>query len=261
MPSIRIRPVALTIAGSDSGGGAGLQADLKTFAACGVHGTTVVTAVTAQNPQAILAVAPCSPRLLAQQLDAIFSALTPAAVKTGLLVNAQQIRVIAQILARHPRIPLVVDPVMVATSGRRLLATSALRTLCQTLLPRALLVTPNLAEAAILAQRTVRTLEEMHTAAREIHTRFGCAVLVKGGHLIGATKATDCLFDGTKFWLLPSRRIGGVTTHGTGCTLSAAICAGLARGEKLPEAVQLGKKFITRAIQQSYRCGRYWNLG
>lgn len=261
MASFRIRPVALTIAGSDSGGGAGLQADLKTFAACGVHGTTVVTAVTAQNPHAILAVASCPPRLLAQQLDAVFSELPPAAVKTGLLVNARQIRVIAEILARHPRIPLVVDPVMVATSGRRLLATSALRTLCQTLLPRATLLTPNLAEAAILAGRTIRNLDEMCTAAREIYTRFGCAVLVKGGHLTGRSEATDCLFDGTKVWLLPSRRISGVTTHGTGCTLSAAICAGLARGESLPKAVQQGKKFVTRAIRQSYRCGKHWNLG
>jgi hydroxymethylpyrimidine kinase/phosphomethylpyrimidine kinase len=261
MAQFRIRPVALTIAGSDSGGGAGLQADLKTFAACGVHGTTVVTSLTAQNPRQILATAPCPPKLLRQQLEAVFSELRPAAIKTGLLTNAAQIRLLAEFLGRYPEIPLVVDPVMVATSGRRLLVPGALSALCRELLPRATLVTPNLPEAAVLSGGPVQSIEAMRSTARRIHDRFGCAVLVKGGHLDDSAGATDCLFDGKRTWLLKSRRIAGVTTHGTGCTLSAAICAALARGENLADAVKQGKKKVTQAIRRSYRSGNHWHLG
>jgi len=255
-------PVALTIAGSDSGGGAGIQADLKTFAALGVHGTSVLTCITAQNPRKVLGVETCSSGILRKQLAAVFAELAPAAVKTGMLLNRENIRVIVGFLKKaKPRPPLVVDPVMVSTSGVRLLAKDAVAELQASLLPLATLTTPNLDEATILTGHKISSLEQMRAAARELHDRFGCAVLVKGGHLKGSREAADIFFDGKNELLLSAPFIKGITTHGTGCTYSAAICAALAGGHDLPEAVTIGKTYITAAIRNSYRVGQHFVLG
>jgi hydroxymethylpyrimidine/phosphomethylpyrimidine kinase len=263
MKARKILPVALTIAGSDSGGGAGIQADLKTFAACGVHGASAIACLTAQNPRRVLAVAPCPPKLLQRQIEAVFAELPPRAVKTGLLHSAANVRVVADFFkartARRP-IPLVVDPVMVSTSGAELLAPAARKVLMEKILPLATLVTPNLDEAEILAGQKIRGPEDLRAAARKIYSRFGGAVLAKGGHLTDSREAVDIFFDGKTELLLSAPFIQGVSTHGTGCTYSAAICAGLALGLELPRAVELGKQFITAAIAGSYQIGAHFAL-
>lgn len=248
-------PVALTVAGSDSGGGAGIQADLKTFDVLGVHGTSAVSCLTAQNPRRILAVEPCRPEFVRRQLEAIFAEFRPSAVKTGMLYSAPIIRAMAAFLRGRPQIPLVVDPVMVASSGKRLLKALALRALCADLLPLATLITPNLAEAEVLTGRPVRSPEDMRAAARRLHQRFGGAVLVKGGHLRGCDEALDLLFDGRHEWLLRAPFIRGVKTHGTGCVYSAAICAWLARGSSLPDAVRQAKVYLTGLIAKAPLAG------
>jgi hydroxymethylpyrimidine/phosphomethylpyrimidine kinase len=255
-------PVALTIAGSDSGGGAGIQADLKTFAALGVHGTSAIACLTAQNPRRVAAVEACSPKMLRQQIEAVFEELKPATVKTGMLYTAENIGVVARYLGRRSgRRPLVVDPLMISTSGSILLQPAAMKALREKLLPLATLITPNLDEAEILTGRKIKSLEAMRTVAREIHGRYGSAVLVKGGHLKGSREAADIFFDGETELLLSAPLVKGVRTHGTGCTYSAAICALLALGRDLPEAVELGKEFITAAINYSRRVGRHQTLG
>jgi hydroxymethylpyrimidine/phosphomethylpyrimidine kinase len=249
-------PVALTIAGSDSGGGAGIQADLKTFAALGVHGTSAIACLTAQNPKRVLAVEPCSPTMLRQQIEAVFAELKPAAVKTGMLFSAKNISVVAEFF-RNSKLKtqnskLVVDPLMISTSGAKLLEPAAIKILTEKLLPLAALVTPNLDETEILAGQKISSVEKMRAAARKIHARFGCAVLVKGGHLKNSAEAVDIFFDGGTELLLSAPFVKDVRTHGTGCTYSAAICAALALGHNLPHAVELGKHFITSAIVNSY---------
>ena len=246
------RPAALTIAGSDSGGGAGIQADLKTFAALNAHGTSAITCVTAQNPGRVTGVGPCKPDLVLKQIEAVFAEFRPAAVKTGMLFSSAIIRVVAEFFQNGQRPPLIVDPVMVATSGARLLEPSASKKLKNDLLPLAALVTPNLPEAGELLGRKLKTPEDMRWAAREIHRRFGCAALVKGGHLRSTTEAVDIFFDGKTELLLTAPFLKGVSTHGTGCTYSAAIAAFVARGCLLDEAVQSAKQFITDAIACSY---------
>jgi len=249
-------PVALTIAGSDSGGGAGLQADLKTFAALGVHGTSAITCITAQNPKRVTAIEPCSPKVIRAQLEAVFSELPPDAAKTGMLFSADIIRVVALWFAEHRECALVVDPVMVATSGARLLKDDACKMLTGKLLPLAMLITPNVPEAEALLGIRIQKAEDLRTAARQLYERFGCAALVKGGHLSETSEAIDVFFEGRSELLLSSPRIAGVKTHGTGCTYSAAVTAQLARGEKLERAVQLAKDFVSEAIQRSYKvCG------
>ncbi len=258
-------PVALTIAGSDSGGGAGVQADLKTFAALGVHGVSALTCLTAQNPRGVYGVQAAKPVIVRQQIEAVFDSLPPLAVKTGMLFSAGIIVEVSDWFRRGKRPPLVVDPVMVATSGARLLQPAALRALREKLLPLATLITPNLAEAELLLGRTLRDEEALRGAARELHGRFGCAALVKGGHLRGAREAVDIFFDGRTELMLSAPFVRGVSTHGTGCTYSAAMVAHLARGRPLPEAVTRAKEFITQAIAQSIRAGRhdvlnpFWN--
>lgn len=271
-PTRRARqPIALTIAGSDSGGGAGLQADLKTFQALGVHGTTVVTCLTAQNPAAVTAVHATPPALVVAQLEAVHAELPPAAAKTGMLFDAGIIGAVADFWAgRHPRgrtgrarTPLVVDPVMIATSGARLLEPDAVRALTGRLIPQATLLTPNLDELAALLGRPVAELAsvaELRCAARELRSRFGCAVLAKGGHLPGGTEATDIFWDGREELLLTAPRIRGVATHGTGCTYAAAITGYLALGCRLSHAVQLAKEHVTQSIAQSVRVGRHQAL-
>jgi hydroxymethylpyrimidine kinase/phosphomethylpyrimidine kinase len=253
-------PIALTIAGSDSGGGAGIQADLKTFHALGVHGTSAVTCLTAQNPRGVSGIQASSPDFLRRQLEAIFAELKPAAVKTGMLFSAPLIRVVVERFKRRPAPPLVVDPVMVATSGARLLKAAAIAALRNELLPLAAIVTPNLDEAELLADMKLSSVEDLRAAARTIHTRCGCAVLVKGGHLRGLTEAVDVFYDGQVELLLSAPFVKGVSTHGTGCTYSAAITAGLARGLSLPVAVPRAKEFISHAIANSQRVGWHFVL-
>ena len=258
-------PVALTIAGSDSGGGAGIQADLKTFAALGVHGTSAIACLTAQNPRRVLGVEPCSPKMLRQQIEAVFEELNPAAVKTGMLFSAPNIRVVAEFFdnskLKTKNLKLVVDPVMVSTSGARLLQPAAEKILREKLLTLAMLVTPNLDEAEILAGQKISSPEDLRSAARKIYSRYGCAALMKGGHLKNSTMAIDVFFDGTTELLLSAPFVKGVATHGTGCTYSAAICAALALGHNLPHAVEIGKNFITAAIAGSYQIGKHFALG
>jgi hydroxymethylpyrimidine/phosphomethylpyrimidine kinase len=286
MSARKTLPVALTIAGSDSGGGAGIQADLKTFAALGVHGASVITCVTAQNPKRVRNVEPCSPKIVRQQIESVFEELRPGAVKTGMLFSAEIVRVIAKFfkvrnfrrdeLYESPnfqphkqvrdsrssslRLPLIIDPVMISTSGAMLLKPAAIKVLQEHLLPLAALVTPNLREAEILTGRKMTSIENMRAAAREIHAHFGCAVLVKGGHLRSGCEAVDIFFDGRTELLLTAPFVKGVHTHGTGCVYSAAITAELALGHDLPEAVELAKHYVTRAIAQSYRIGRHFAL-
>lgn len=249
-------PCALTIAGSDSGGGAGIQADLKTFTALGVHGLSAITCLTAQYPDAVLGVQPTRPAMLQQQLEAITTGFKPAAIKTGMLYSRALIEVTAQFAAAHRKVPLVVDPVMIATSGARLLNRSALTALTANLLPLATIITPNVPEAEALSGRKIETIEDQRQAARRLAEQFGCAVVVKGGHLKGA-EAADIFFDGHEEWLLISPFLRGVKTHGTGCTFSAALAAHLAKGADLPTAVAAAKELVTNAIAGSRRAGRH----
>ena len=257
-------PVALTVAGSDSGGGAGIQADLKTFAALGVHGTSAIACLTAQNPKRVLEIETCSPRMLRRQIEAVFEELPPRAVKTGMLFSAENISVVVNFFRNSKfeirNLKLVVDPVLVSTSGAKLLEPAAIKILREKLLPLATLVTPNLSEAEILAGRKISNAEEMRAAAKQIHSQFGCAVLVKGGHLRGVSEAVDIFFDGKTELLLSAPFVKGFRTHGTGCTYSAAICAALALGHDLPGAVEIAKKFVTAAISHSYRIGKHFVL-
>ncbi len=243
--------MALTVAGSDSGGGAGIQADLKTFAALGVHGTSAITCITAQNPNGVYGIQVCRADMVRRQIEAVCEALRPAAVKTGMLYSAALIRVVAEFFQRRSHWPLVVDPVMVATSGAQLLKPAAVHALCADLLPLATLVTPNLHEAEILVGEKLNSVTGLRTAARKLHQRFGCAALVKGGHLRGLKEAVDIYYDGRQELLLSAPFIRGVSTHGTGCTYSAAIAGHLARGCSLPRAVQRAKEYITQAIARS----------
>lgn len=250
-------PVALTVAGSDSGGGAGIQADLQVFAALGVHGTSAITCVTAQNPKAVTGIQGCQARMVRLQLEAVFSELPPAATKTGMLYSQRIVETVAEFFEERPKSTLIVDPVMVSTSGARLLKSDAIRMLQNRLLPAATLITPNLDEAAILTDRSLTSVEDLRAAARQINDRFGCAVLVKGGHLKDSSKAVDIFFDGSEELMLSAPFAKGVSTHGTGCTYSAAIAAGCALGLSLAKAVSLGKDFITQAIHASQKVGSY----
>lgn len=259
MPRRRQLPVTLSIAGSDSGGGAGIQADLKTFAALGVHGTSAITCLTAQNPKGVFAIQAAKPEIVRTQIEAVFAELRPAAVKTGMLFDTATIREVVDFFGklRGPKPPLIVDPVMVATSGARLLKPAALRAMQAELLPLASLVTPNLDEAEILAGAKLKSVGDLRAAAQAIHTGFGCAVLVKGGHLRGLREAVDIFHDGEIELLLSAPFVRGVSTHGTGCTYSAAIAAYCALGHDLASSVQLAKDFITRAIAGSVRAGKH----
>lgn len=240
-------PIALTIAGSDSGGGAGIQADLKTFHAFRVFGTSVVTAVTAQNTLGVFAVHPVPVGMVRAQLDALATDLPPRAIKTGMLANAELVKGVAVGIREHHEAAYVMDPVMVATSGDRLLDPQAESALVLHLLPLATLVTPNLHEVRILTNREVETVDDARTAARVLVEMGAGAALVKGGHLEG-DEAVDILWDGSDEHLWRRPRLDTRNTHGTGCTLSAAIAAGLAHGHPLVEAVDRGIQYVARAI-------------
>jgi len=246
-------PIALTIAGSDSSGGAGVQADLKTFAAFGVYGASVLTALTAQNTQGVRAIHDVPADFIAAQIDAVFSDLAVGAVKIGMLSRSAAIEAVSRGLSRHRAPNIVLDPVMVATSGDRLLAQEALDTLRRELIPRALVVTPNLPEAALLTGASpARNERDMEVQAREI-LALGCRhVLIKGGHGEGE-EAVDLLIGEGKVLRLSAKRIASKNTHGTGCTLSSAIAAGLAKGVDLVGAVQEAKTYVTGAIAAADR--------
>lgn len=251
--SARRVPRALTIAGSDSGGGAGIQADLQTFAAYGVHGACVVTALTAQNTRGVVGVLGVSPRFVRAQLDAVLDDLGADAVKLGMLHDAPTIAAVAAGLVAHRVRRVVVDPVMVAKGGARLLEAAAVTAFRARILPLADVVTPNLAEAAALAGFCVDDVASMEAAARRIAEAGARAVVVKGGHLRG--DAVDVVLVRGRVRTLRATRIGRMPPHGTGCTFAAAIAAGLARGAPLEHAIRAAKRYVTRCIRHAYRVG------
>lgn len=252
-------PVALTIAGSDSGGGAGIQADLKTFTGLGVFGTSAITCITAQNPDAVTGIEAISPKLIVAQIKAVTTGFPVAATKTGMLFSSDIIHTVAKTLKTVESGPLVVDPVMVATSGARLLKQDAIQTLFRELLPLATVITPNLNEAEILAGCRIKTLKDLKAAALVISKRFGTACLAKGGHLEG-NKVVDVLCMESELTLYTAPRIRLRGTHGTGCTFSAALTAALAKGEDLHEAVAIAKSFVTQALKYARPAGRHYPL-
>jgi hydroxymethylpyrimidine/phosphomethylpyrimidine kinase len=252
MATVRSRPVALTIAGSDSSAGAGLQADLKTFSALGVFGVTAVTCVVAEVPGKVTRIDPVDAANVREQVALLLGSFPIDAIKTGLLYSAEIVEVVATLLANRPqKTPLVVDPVMVATSGDALLQPAAVESYCTRLFPQATLVTPNLDEASALLGRPVRELAEMKTAGNELARKFGTRFLVKGGHLNGQ-HATDLLCDGTATLEFSSPFVSGVSTHGTGCTYSAAIAARLALGDALEDAIKRAKAYVSAAIREHF---------
>jgi hydroxymethylpyrimidine/phosphomethylpyrimidine kinase len=246
-------PVALTIAGSDSGGGAGIQADLKTFLALGVYGTSSITAITAQNTIGVTAVHEVPIDVIAAQVDAVAGDIGVDAVKTGMLSSAEIIVTVAERLRHWELARLVVDPVMVAKSGDRLLREDAVDALVHDLLPLAAVLTPNLPEAEVLAGQPLDTDASIRDAARRILDLGPRSVVMKGGHRLGA--AVDLLFDGRDFTAFESERFDTPNTHGTGCTFSAAIAAGLAHGLEIPEAVGEAKRYVSEAIRRSQPLG------
>lgn len=256
------RICALTIAGSDCSGGAGLEADLKTFQAHGVYGMAAVTCVVAENPRQVVSIQPIPPKILHEQLVCCLDAMPPMTIKTGMLFSAPLIRICAKNLSRYRRriSYLVVDPVMVATSGKALLQREAIRELRNLIKLQASLVTPNLDEAKILSKCSIHDESQMEKAAKVISRELDCAVLLKGGHLKDPYSAVDFLWTGSKGLWLRTRRIRNVKTHGTGCTYSAAITANLALGWPLEKSVRRAKQFVTRAIAHSCRFGPWMAL-
>jgi hydroxymethylpyrimidine/phosphomethylpyrimidine kinase len=246
-------PIVLSIAGSDSSGGAGIQADARTFAAFGIHGATAVTAVTAQGADGVRAWEPVSVALVREQIRAALDDLAPAAVKTGMLATAAVVRVVAEELA-GVAVPVVCDPVLVSSSGRPLLEHDARETLVEELLPVVTLLTPNADEAEALTGRPVRTVEDAEAAATALLARGPRAVLVKGGHL-AAGPGPDVLVDASGPRRFEGPRVETPHTHGTGCVLSAALAAGLALGDPLEEAVRRAKRFVTAALRDGFPLG------
>ncbi len=261
-------PRALTIAGSDSGGGAGIQADLKTFAAFGVYGASAVTAVTAQNTLGVGSWLAMPPALVGEQIDVVLSDIGASAIKTGMLANAAIVSATAAALRRYDAAPVVVDPVIVSSSGRQLLDGDGVNALIRELLPLAHIVTPNLPEAETLAGASIHSWDDAKAAARRLVELGAHSVVITGGHFDSDHNATDLYFDGEAFRDFTAVRIDTTNTHGTGCTFSAAIAAGLAKGMKTADAVALAKSYVTLAMQHAYPIGggtgplhhffRYW---
>ena len=245
---------ALTIAGSDSSGGAGIQADIKTMTANGVYAMSAITALTAQNTTGVYGILEVTPEFLANQLDCIFTDIRPDAVKTGMVSSSALIEVIAQKLTQYKAKNLVIDPVMVATSGAKLISDEAIETLKGKLLGLATLITPNIPEAQVLSGMDIRTAEDMERAAKAIYEAYGCAVLCKGGHQLN--DANDLLYskEGARWY--HGRRIANPNTHGTGCTLSSAIASNLAKGYSLDEAVERAKVYISGALAAMLDLGK-----
>ena len=245
---------ALTIAGSDSSGGAGIQADLKTMTANGVYAMSAITALTAQNTTGVTDILESTPRFLSEQLDAIFTDIFPDAVKIGMVSSAELIAVIAAKLKEYKAESIVVDPVMVATSGAKLLRSDAVEALCRELLPLAAVLTPNIPEAEILSGMAITDAAGMEAAARLISEKYGCAVLCKGGHKVN--DADDLLWrEGAGKWF-HGKRIDNPNTHGTGCTLSSAIASNLAKGYELDQAVERAKAYISGALAAQLDLGK-----
>ena len=240
------RKTALTIAGSDCSGGAGIQADLKTMTMNGVYAMSAITALTAQNTTGVRAIQESTPDFLKQQLDAIFEDIYPDAVKIGMVASSELIHVIADRLRHYDAKNIVVDPVMVATSGSALMKNDAVQTLIEELLPISTLVTPNIPEARVLSGLTIQTKEDMIAAAKQIGDQYQCAVLLKGGHSIN--DANDLLYANGELYWFEGKRIDNPNTHGTGCTLSSAIASNLAKGYTLSESVQRAKDYISGAL-------------
>jgi hydroxymethylpyrimidine/phosphomethylpyrimidine kinase len=246
-------PIALTIAGSDPSGGAGIQADLKTFSAFGIYGASVITALTAQNTTGVSGVFPIPPDFIAAQFHSVISDLKVSAMKTGMLGDAATVEIVASLLGEAPAVPVVVDPVLVATSGDVLVSPDAIGALRRVLIPRAALITPNIPEASRLLDCSAAETEAEMLAQAEALMKFGCgAVLVKGGHGSGA-EAVDVLFDGREHHVFRQPRIETSNTHGTGCTLSAAIAAGLSEGRGLQEAAATAKLYVWGALSAGAR--------
>ena len=245
---------ALTIAGSDCSGGAGIQADMKTMTMNGVYAMSAITALTAQNTTGVRAIQESTPDFLKQQIDAVFEDIYPDAVKIGMVASSELIRVIANRLRYYDAKNVVVDPVMVATSGSALMKNDAVQTLIEELLPLAILVTPNIPEAQVLSGLTIETKKDMVTAAKQIGDNYHCAVLLKGGHSIN--DANDLLYaNGESRWF-EGKRIDNPNTHGTGCTLSSAIASNLAKGFTLAESVQRAKDYISGALAAMLDLGK-----
>ena len=246
---------ALTIAGSDSSGGAGIQADLKTMLANHVYGMSAITALTAQNTTEVTDIMEVTPEFLAEQLDSIFTDIKPDAVKTGMVSSSQLIDIIADKLRKYKAVNIVVDPVMVATSGAKLICDDAMETLKKKLLTLATVITPNIPEGEVLAGMKITSKEDMVTAAEKISNTYGCSVLLKGGHSLN--DANDLLVEQGKepVWFM-GRRIANTNTHGTGCTLSSAIASNLAKGKSLEEAVKGAKNYISGALAAGLDLGK-----
>ena len=247
-------PKAMTIAGSDSGGGAGIQADLKTFSALGVYGSSTLTAITAQNTVGVTMIHEIPIDIIVAQIDAVLSDIGADAVKTGMLASSAIVETVAEEMERHQVSRLVVDPVMVAKSGDRLLREDAVEALRTRLIPLAAVVTPNIPEAEALTGLKIETDEDVRRAAEAIVQLGARAVVVKGGHREGP--ATDLFYDGVRFQEFSAPRIDTVNTHGTGCTFASAVAAGLARGLEVVESVELAKDYVTEAIRRSFPVGR-----
>ena len=245
---------ALTIAGSDSSGGAGIQADLKTMTMNGVFGMSAITALTAQNTTGVTGIMEVTPEFLEQQLDAVFTDIYPDAVKTGMVSSTDLIKVIAGKLKQYQAKNIVVDPVMVATSGAKLISDDAIDTLKEYLLPLATVITPNIPEAEVLSGSTITSEEDMVAAAKVIYERFGCAVLCKGGHQVN--DANDLLYNAKGAVWFAGKRINNPNTHGTGCTLSSAIASNLAKGQTLEDAVKNAKDYISGALAAMLDLGK-----
>ncbi len=245
---------ALSIAGSDSFGGAGIQADIKTMTAHGVYAMTAITALTAQNTTGVYAISEVTPKFLRQQIDAVFTDIVPDAVKIGMVASSALIRTIADCLKQYRARNIVIDPVMVATSGSRLIDETAIETLKLALLPLTTLATPNIPEAEVLSGCAIKSEDDMLNAARMIGETYGCAVLLKGGHR--QDDANDLLYANGAFQWYRSIRVQNSNTHGTGCTLSSAIAASLAKGYPLPEAIRHAKVYTIAAIANSLDLGK-----
>ena len=241
-------PVVMTIAGSDSGGGAGIQVDLKTFTALGCMGTTAITAVTAQNPESVKGVTLIPPDMVALQIKTVSEVFAISAVKTGMLPSPAIVETVAETMADCGIATLVVDPVMVATSGSRLIADDAADALRSHLIPKATVVTPNIHEAEMLCGHAVASLEDLEVAARDISKQFGTACVVTGGHVTHGDDVTDVLWHRGSAHAFSEPRVATIDTHGTGCTFSAALTALLAKGESLVDAVEQAKSFVTRVL-------------
>ena len=245
---------ALTIAGSDSSGGAGIQADIKTMIANGVYAMSAITALTAQNTTGVSAIMEATPEFLREQIKQVVTDIFPDSVKTGMVASSKLIEVIAESIKEYNLKNVVVDPVMVSTSGAKLITDDAITTLKEKLLPLATVITPNIPEAEVLTEMKINSKEDMETAAKLIHEKFGCSVLLKGGHNLN--DANDFLLtDNEQYWFA-GKRIENPNTHGTGCTLSSAIASNLAKGKSLADSVRRAKEYISNALNANLDLGK-----